>query len=71
MKLSTATRDRLKSHAAAGQTLEDVVVTALEHLERADFWETASAVASSETDVQRKNRRRVDAEIDRWMDDLD
>ena len=70
MKLTTATRDRLRSLGAEGDSLEDVVVAALDAYESQQFWAEAEAAAAAETPAQRAERKRVEAEVDAWMDGL-
>lgn len=70
MKISTRTRDRLRSLGADGDSLEDVVVTALDAYEAQQFWAAAEAAHAEETAEQRSERRRSEAEVDGWMDDL-
>ena len=50
MKISTRTRDRLRSLGKDGDTLEDVVVTALDAYEAQEFWAAAEAAHVAETD---------------------
>jgi hypothetical protein len=71
MKITKATRDRLRALAADGDSLEDVVVAALDTYESQQFWAEAEAAAAAETPEQRAQRRRIEAEIDVWMDGLD
>ena len=70
MKISTRTRDRLRSLGKDGDTLEDVVVTALDAYEAQEFWAAAEAAHVAETTEQRSERKRAEAEVDDWMDDL-
>jgi len=70
MKISTRTRDRLRSLGKDGDTLEDVVVTALDAYEAQEFWAAAEAAHVAETAEQRSERKRTEAEVDDWMDDL-
>jgi hypothetical protein len=70
MKITTDTRDRLRTHAASGETLEDVVVHALDVYEAAQFWAQAEAWAASETPAERDERRASEAEWDKLMDGL-
>ncbi|MFN0026787.1 MAG: hypothetical protein ACKV2O_06315 [Acidimicrobiales bacterium] len=70
MKVSTGTRDRLRSLSREGQSLEDVVVSALDAYERQLFWSSAEAAAARETIEARAERKRIEAEVDGWMDDL-
>ncbi len=70
MKISTRTRDRLRSLGQDGDTLEDVVVTALDAYEAQEFWAAAEAAHVAETTEQRSERKRTEAEVDDWMDDL-
>ena len=43
MKLSTATRDRLRALLRDGESLEDVVVAALDAYEAEQFWADVDA----------------------------
>jgi hypothetical protein len=70
MKISTATRDRLRALGSDTDSLEDVVVAALDVYESQQFWAEAEAAAAAETAAQRDKRRRVEASIDAWMDEL-
>lgn len=70
MKISSETRDRLRSLSADGDTLEDVVVTALDVYESQLFWAAAEAAAAAETPEQRAERLRAEADVDAWMDSL-
>jgi hypothetical protein len=70
MKITTATRDRLRNHAATGESLEDVVVHALEAYETAQFWARAEAWASAETPAERAERKASEAEWDAQLDGL-
>jgi hypothetical protein len=70
MKISTTTRDRLRSLGANDDTLEDVVVAALDVYESQQFWAAAEAAHAAETAEERAERQRLEAETDRWMDDL-
>ncbi len=70
MKISAATRDRLRSLGSEGDSLEDVVVAALDAYESQQFWTEAATAHAAETAEQRRRRQRVEAEIDSWMDDL-
>ena len=70
MKISTRTHDRLRSLGADGDSLEDVVVTALDAYEAQQFWAAAEAAHAAETEEQRSERNRAEAEVDGWMDDL-
>ncbi len=70
MKLTTATRDRLRALGDAGDSLEDVVLAALDAYESQRFWAAAEAAAAAETSDQRADRMRVEAEVDAWMDAL-
>jgi hypothetical protein len=70
MKITTATRDRLRTHAASGESLEDVVVHALDVYEQAQFWAQAEAWAASETPRERAERKASEAEWDALMDGL-
>jgi hypothetical protein len=70
MKLSIATRDRLRALGSENDSLEDVVVAALEVYESQRFWAQAEAAAAAETPDQRAERKRVEADVDAWMDSL-
>ena len=70
MKITTATRDRLRALGDEGDSLEDVVVAALDAYESQQFWVAAEAAAAAESSEQRSERKRVEAEVDAWMDGL-
>lgn len=70
MKVTTATRDRLRTLGAEGDSLEDVVVAALDAYESQQFWAEAEAAAAAETREQRADRKRIEADADAWMDAL-
>lgn len=70
MKITTATRDRLRALSTPGESLEDVVVTALDAYESQRFWAAAEVAATAETDAQRAERKRMEADVDAWMDEL-
>ena len=70
MKLGMDTRDRLRALSREGDTLEDVVVRALDAYESEQFWAAAEAAAVAETAEQRAQRKRAEATIDGWLDDL-
>jgi len=70
MKVTSATRDRLRSHAASGESLEDVVVQALDAYEAAQFWARAEAWAAAETPAERAERKASEAEWDAFVDGL-
>ena len=70
MKITTDTRDRLRTHAASGETLEDVVVHALDVYEVERFWARAEAWAAAETPAERTERKASEAEWDALMDGL-
>lgn len=70
MKITTATRDRLRALRAEGDSLEDVVIAALNAYESRQFWAAAEAAAAAETPDQRTERKRIEAEVDGWMDGL-
>ena len=70
MKITTTTRDRLRALGADGDSLEDVVVAALDAYESQQFWAEAEAAAAAETSEQRAARKRVEATVDAWMDGL-
>lgn len=70
MKITTETRDRLRALGADGDSLEDVVVTALDAYESQQFWAAAEAAAAAESPAQRAERRRIESDVDAWMDGL-
>ena len=70
MKITTATRDRLRALGTEGDSLEDVVVAALDAYESHQFWVAAEAAAATETPAQRSARKRIEADTDAWMDGL-
>jgi hypothetical protein len=70
MKITTATRDRLRTSAGPGESLEDVVVHALDAYEAAQFWVRAEAWAAAETPAERAARKAAEAEWDVLMDGL-
>lgn len=70
MKITSATRDRLRAHASDGESLEDVVVHALDAYEAAQFWAQAERWAAAETPPDRAERKASEAEWDAQMDGL-
>jgi hypothetical protein len=68
MKISTATRDRLRALGTGNDSLEDVVVAALDAYESQQFWAAAEAAAVSESAAERAARRHVERDVDTWMD---
>jgi hypothetical protein len=68
MKVSTHTRDRLRALGREGDSLEDVVVAALDAYEAQQFWAAAEAADANETPEQRTERKRVEADVDSWLD---
>ena len=70
MKITRATRERLRALGADGDSLEDVVVAALDAYESQQFWAQAEAAAAAESAEQRIERKRVEAQVDAWMDGL-
>jgi len=70
MKIATETRDRLRALGADGDSLEDVVVSALDAYESQQFWAAAEAAGAAESPKQRAERQRIEADIDHWMDGL-
>ena len=70
MKISTATRDRLRALGNESDSLEDVVVAALDVYESQRFWAEAETADAAETPDQRAERKRREAEADAWMDSL-
>ena len=65
MKLSSQSRDRIRSLSTTNETLEGTVIRAIELLERQEFW-TRAASATSISEQQTH-----DATIDSWMDRLE
>ena len=70
MKVSTETRDRLRSLGRPDESLEDVLVSALDVYEAQQFWAAAERASALETDVQRRRRERIESATDAWMDQL-
>lgn len=70
MKISTATRDRLRALATGGESLEDVVVAALDAYESQQFWAAAESAAAAETAEERASRRDAERDADAWMDGI-
>jgi hypothetical protein len=70
MKITVATRDRLRALGADSDTLEDVVVAALDAYESQQFWAAAAAADAAETPEERSVRKRLEADTDAWMDSL-
>ena len=70
MRITAETRDRLRTHASTGETLEDVVVHALDAYEAAQCWTRAEAWAAAETPAEREARKASEAEWDALMDGL-
>jgi hypothetical protein len=70
MKITSATRDRLRALGARGDSLEDVVVAALDCYESQQFWAEAEAAAAAESPEQRAQRKLVESEVDAWMDGI-
>ncbi|MFV0307702.1 MAG: hypothetical protein ACK5OX_08160 [Desertimonas sp.] len=70
MKITTATRDRLRTHAVAGESLEDVVVHALDTYEVSRFWARAASWAAAETSAERASRKKSEAAWDALVDGL-
>lgn len=70
MKITTATRDRLRALGSEGDSLEDVVVAALDAYEAQEFWSAAATAVANETAEQRAKRKRIEADTDAWMDGL-
>ena len=70
MKISTGTRDRLRALGTDGDTLEDVVVAALDAYESQQFWAEAEAAAAAETPGAALRAQRLEADTDAWMDSL-
>jgi len=70
MKISTATRDRLRALATGGESLEDVVVAALDAYESQQFWAAAESAGAAETAEERASRRDAERDADAWMDGI-
>lgn len=70
MKISTSTRDRLRALGNDGDTLEDVVIEALDAYESQRFWVTAERAVASETPEQRAARKLIESDVDTWMDGI-
>ena len=70
MKVSTETRDRLRALADDGDSLEDVVVAALDRYEHIRFWDEVEAAAVAESAAQRAKRTNDEAHVDGWVDRL-
>ena len=68
MKISTATRDRLRAARGDGETLEDVVVSALDAYESLQFWAAAETAGAEETQEQRHERKLDEAQYDTWIE---
>jgi hypothetical protein len=71
MKISTATRDRIRALGSEGDSLEDVVIAALDAYESQQFWAEAEAATDAESPEQRSRRKRLEARVDAWMGALD
>lgn len=70
MKISVETRDRLRALGDRGDSLEDVVVAALDHYESATFWAAAEAAAAAESQHESAARLHRESAVDEWMDQL-
>jgi hypothetical protein len=70
MKISTTTRDRLRALGSEGDSLEDVVVSALDAYESQQFWAAAESAAANETSEERARRKAIEAAADAWIDGL-
>lgn len=70
MKITSATRDRLRALGTEGDSLEDVVIAALDAYESQQFWAAAEAAVANETPEERAARKRIEADTDAWMDRL-
>jgi hypothetical protein len=70
MKISAGTRDRLRALGRKDQSLEDVVVAALDVYETQQFWAAAETAAAAESAQEKSARRAVERETDAWMDAL-
>lgn len=69
MKISTATRDRLRALQGDRGSLESVVVDALDVYEREQFWAQAETAVGRESAADRRDRLDREAEYDRWLAD--
>ena len=70
MKVSTDTRDRLRSLGRADESLEEILVAALDVYESQQFWATAERASALETDEQRQRRARIERDTEAWLDQL-
>lgn len=70
MKITVGTRDRLRALGRRGESLEDVVVAALDLYESERFWAAAEAAATVESPQQRTARLARESAVDEWMDAL-
>jgi len=68
MKITTETRDRHGSHVSVGESLEHVMVRALDAYEAAQFRARAEAWAAAGTPAERAARNGTEAEWDALMD---
>lgn len=71
VKLSVATRDRIRSFG--GATHEDTIVEALDALDAQRFWSRAEASAAWRAGLPVGERRRLDerdAAVDRALEDI-
>ena len=55
---------------ADGDSLDDVVVTALDAYESQRFWAAAEAAHVAESHEQHADRIRIEADVDNWLDRL-
>lgn len=72
IKLSVATRDRLRSFG--GATYEETVIAALDLLDAARFWEQAESAVIVRSELVETTRRRLqaaEAELERALDGVD
>ena len=60
----------MRALGGEGESLEDVVVAALDAYESQQFWAAAEAAAVAETSEERSERQRIEDDIDAWMDGL-
>ena len=67
VKVSTATRDRLR--AFGGATMEETISEALDALEAAQFWQQAEAHAAWRRSLSDERRAEIEAG-ERTLDDI-
>jgi hypothetical protein len=73
IRLSAASRDRLRALGRAGATLEDTLVEALDALEREQFWAAADAAQARRRSMSADELAAVaaaEADVQGWLDAL-